>query len=99
MIDWDGLCNYQSKSVNLENNEYNKIAQFSKIYPNPSDGKFQLEADSPIKKVIVVDLNGIELRNFTNNYSEIDTKLSTGVYVVQIILENGITETHKIYIR
>jgi hypothetical protein len=100
MIDWDGLCNYQSKSVNQGNSEDNKIAQFSKVFPNPSDGKFQLEADSPIKKVIVVDPNGIELRNFTNNIgSEIDTKLSTGVYLVQIILENGITETHKIYIR
>jgi hypothetical protein len=100
MIDWDGLCNCQSKSVNLGNSEHNKIAQFSKVYPNPSDGKFQLEADSPIKKVILFDLNGIELRNFTNIISsEIETKLSTGVYLVQIILENGITETHKIYIR
>jgi hypothetical protein len=73
--------------------------QYIKVYPNPSDGKFQLEADSQIKKVILFDLNGIELRNFTNNCSEIETKLSTGVYLVQIIFENGITETHKIYIR
>jgi hypothetical protein len=100
MIDWDGFCSYQNKSLETESNENGKISLLSKIYPNPSEGKIQLETDLPIESVIIFDLKGAEMRNFTiNENSEIDAQLSTGVYLLQIILEGGIVETHKIYIR
>lgn len=47
--------------------------------PNPSEGKIQLEADLPIEKVILFDLKGAELHNYTINENyEIDTQLITG---------------------
>lgn len=100
MIDWDGFCNNQNRSANQGDQEEDNTSLFSKIYPNPSEGKIRLDADLPIEKVIILDLNGAELCNFTmNENAEIDTNLSTGVYLMKIKLGNGVTEIHRVYIR
>lgn len=100
IIDWDGFCFNQNKSSNDERTDLDKISLQSKVYPNPTDGIIQIESALPIESALILDLKGSELHNFTINANyQIDTQLNTGVYLLKIILENGIVETHKIYIR
>jgi len=85
--------------VNLFDN-INNIAELDvKIYPNPNNGEFIVEANNV--KVIIVDLKGnvVYIKQFYNN--EIEninlTNYSKGIYFVKII-SNNVVKTKKVSI-
>ncbi len=90
----------------LTNTESVELVDKVLIYPNPSNGIFRLqtklnsEQDVLIK---VLDFTGKELTTKIESGKEIDTALDlsefqNGIYLLQLIRENGIPETHKIII-
>ncbi|MBW7866702.1 MAG: M4 family metallopeptidase [Brumimicrobium sp.] len=72
-----------------------EIANNLKIYPNPTNGKFIVEWSTSIhmKDIIVMDVIGRVIMNLQTDNSttqSIDlTEFETGVYVLQMITENG----------
>lgn len=69
------------------------------LFPNPSDGKFTIMGDKNIKidGVKVFTMNGklvFEQKKFKSNTSqiEINSGLSSGLYIVKIMSDNGIIE-------
>lgn len=69
------------------------------LYPNPSEGSFRVEGEYDQLKIY--DLNGRLLRSYARSQTAdtmIDTGLSRGVYVLQIIGSHG-SESRKLIIR
>ena len=73
-----------------------------KIYPNPASDQVNIESGKPLKKIRICSLAGnfVFEKDFQNiNQTNISTKvLKRGVYIVQIIHDNG-TETQKIILK
>lgn len=71
------------------------------IYPNPSNGKFNIESED-IRKVIIFNMNGSEIYSVSNvnknNLSVDVTSLPPGVYLVKIVFEKNIVDS-KIIIK
>ena len=66
------------------------------IYPNPTNGKINIETNQQIEKITILDISGKIIIETTNK--EIDlSKQKTGTYFVKIETENGIF-TEKIII-
>lgn len=80
-----------TNSFNLSNQE--SIA----IFPNPTQGTFQINTLQNIKKVTAYDVLGKEIKiNFMqNNHYNIDKK---GIFWLKIEIENGTTTSQKIII-
>lgn len=68
------------------------------IFPNPSNGIFNLNADQNIKKIILYDILGkeVELKKQSNNQFLIANK---GLFVLKIEFENGTVLNKKIVIK
>ena len=69
-----------------------------KIYPNPVRGNLYIEADSEIKSVQMVDMLGqVVYSSVVNNliYEMNISGLTDGIYLVQIMTQNGLI-THRI---
>ena len=66
------------------------------VYPNPSNGKYKIEAESAIKSVTVLSINGSQIEFQKNiNQGEIDiSHLPNGYYLIIIYEANG-TITRK----
>ena len=64
------------------------------IYPNPSNGQFLISNSVVMKEIIITDLQGKNVyvnRNLNSNYLNIELdNLERGMYLVNIISENGI---------
>ena len=64
------------------------------IYPNPSNGQFLISNSELMKEIIITDLQGKNVyvnRNLNSNYLNIELdNLERGMYLVNIISENGI---------
>ncbi len=64
-----------------------------KVYPNPSDGKINIQSDEVFSNVKVLNMLGQTVYNVTitaNNYSFQTTELVPGVYILQLQTKNGI---------
>jgi hypothetical protein len=61
------------------------------VYPNPGNGKYKIEAESAIKAVTVLSINGKQIEFQKNlNQGELDiSHLQNGYYIVIIHEENG----------
>ncbi len=62
------------------------------ISPVPSDGRFTLQADSPILRVDVMDLQGRNIRNFLASGSNVSIDLGdqpNGMYMAHVLFLNG----------
>ncbi|TVQ19368.1 MAG: T9SS C-terminal target domain-containing protein, partial [Bacteroidetes bacterium] len=71
-----------------------------KIYPNPVRGNLYIEADSEIKSVQLVDMLGqVVYSSVVNNlmYEMNISGLNNGIYLVQIMTQNGLI-THRIQV-
>ncbi len=71
-----------------------------KIYPNPVRGNLYIEADSEIKSVQMVDMLGqVVYSSVVNNliYEMNISGLTDGIYLVQIMTQNGLI-THRIQV-
>lgn len=68
-------------------------------YPNPVKNILNINAEKNIKTVSVYNLAGQNIQNKSLNSNEIEinlSSLSTGIYIVKAILENGQVETFKV---
>ncbi len=64
------------------------------IYPNPTSNIFYFQSNNPVKSIRILNLLGQEIKapiNINNNYYSIDiSKESSGIYLVEVLTENGI---------
>lgn len=71
-----------------------------KLYPNPSDGIYQIYANSNIKSIKVFDITGkiiIEKLNINTSQDYIDiSEHQEGLYFVRLIDENGNSSVEKL---
>ena len=60
------------------------------LFPNPSDGKFQIESGIQIDEVFIYDLNGLKLQYLRPNKKEftINCNLPKGIYLLEISSKN-----------
>lgn len=61
-------------------------SQEVKVFPNPSEGAFQVSSPGPIGQVRITDLSGKEVfrQDFPAEHAEIDAPFSRGVYFLRI---------------
>jgi hypothetical protein len=85
------LVDVQTKITATEN----VFSQSLKVYPNPiKNGNITINADNTIVSAQLISLNGIKLNEFktaSNTLSIPMDNLKTGVYILKIILENGVS--------
>jgi len=66
-----------------------------KIYPNPTSGFATIESSETVKEVSIYNMIGQQVSK--GNSSEINlSNVETGIYLVQILFENGSTATQKL---
>jgi hypothetical protein len=69
------------------------------IFPNPTNGKFQLVSTALLKNVSVVNSNGIEVINLNAATDQLDVDLSNfpqGIYLLKIMSQNNQQQTLKV---
>lgn len=71
----------------------------SMVFPNPVNNRVTVRAEEAIQEVVVFDVNGKTMGRFLS--SGFETTLPTshwqrGIYVVQILYKDGVSENHKI---
>lgn len=80
-----------SQGVGLNDIDNSSIS----IYPNPTSNTFYLQSSNPVKSIRILNLLGEEIKasiNVNNNYYSIDISQETsGIYLIQVLTENGIT--------
>lgn len=70
----------------LENTLNDKI----KIYPNPSNGIFEIQGEN-INSVKIIDIKGEQIKTEIKNFKKIDlTEMEKGIYFAKIYTNNGI---------
>lgn len=99
MMDWDGFCVFLSKSNQQFQYKNDNIPKLSAVYPNPSNGEFQVESSDSIENISVYNSGGSLIKTISSpNQTKLDVFLSPGVYTLHITLTNGQIETHKVVI-
>ncbi len=89
---WRNLVIYKSVAGVDEN-----IKMSLKIYPNPSHGKLNLQADMPIKNIRIIDATGREIIHKSVQSNLFTTNLAQqGIYFISVKLNNGQIITKKI---
>ena len=70
------------------------------LYPNPSDGSFQIESGIQIEEVHIYNLNGLKLQSFQPNKKllTINSNLPKGLYLVEISGSN-FTEIKRLMVK
>jgi hypothetical protein len=67
------------------------------IYPNPSNGVFNLETNSTIELVELIDMKGVKVWESKQNNGPIKANLKSGVYLLRAISDKAIL-TRKVVI-
>ena len=72
------------------------------VYPNPSQGNFQISAKQPIQKIVVYSLTGKQLQEITPNAEnpyqvQVSNELAKGVYLFNIFGE-GLNTWKKVIV-
>lgn len=60
-----------------------------KIYPNPANTELHIETENKFSRAIVTDLLGKELMVINDSKTIYLENLSTGVYIIQLVSDNG----------
>jgi hypothetical protein len=102
ILDWDGFCSEnEHKSAKIFNESDSFKPHLTSLYPNPSNGTFSAESTLMIDKIIVYDLKGLKLEEYSIEATSIDiiTKFKTGIYILKVSFYDGQVETYKISIQ
>ncbi|MCL2289831.1 MAG: M4 family metallopeptidase [Bacteroidetes bacterium] len=98
----DEAPNFQMVTENYGNNVMYELG--FKLYPNPNNGTFQLDANFPLTDIgnlRIINLLGTtvyETQNFSSNTIQLQTS-ATGTFFVVIILKEGTVLTQKMMIQ
>ncbi|MFV0305166.1 MAG: T9SS type A sorting domain-containing protein [Moheibacter sp.] len=63
------------------------------IYPNPTNGVFQLNSQDLIQNVSIFNVNGKKLKQFTENSKNVElaiTDLPSGLYILKVQTQKGV---------
>jgi hypothetical protein len=84
----------------LVNTASNELKSWnSVIWPNPVTHLLNIELGKLAKEIEIIDLMGNKVKSINTNDTKIKVDLSavaSGVYIVRVIYENDIVETHKL---
>lgn len=72
------------------------------LFPNPSLGKFHLQFNGEFASMQIIDLRGIVLHTMASvkpGVIDLTERLSTGVYTLRLVQENGQTQSARLLIR
>ncbi|XOV68033.1 MAG: T9SS type A sorting domain-containing protein [Fluviicola sp.] len=98
----DGICSDTSSCTTINNVSTDEISTDLEFqaYPNPTNGEVTISAGEAIIRATVYDMKGATLQTSINHNAEktvIDmSDLVTGVYMVSVITESGITRNFRI---
>jgi len=89
-----GILYYENGPVGLSEESLNQKIQ---VYPNPANERLNIKSDLAISSVILYDALGKKCEDVhaTNNFIDL-SEVSSGIYYVQLILDDGNTLTKKI---
>ena len=90
-----GLVQYTLDLTTMGVSDGETYAAETILYPNPTTGILQIQSKSAIQKMVLMDMTGRKLGEPSGSTLNIST-LPKGIYLLQIQLENGKTETKKI---
>lgn len=95
-----GYDNYFARAVNTATLNVNDIASVEgvkiKIYPNPASDYINVEADSKVKTIKLVDASGKNVGSENIHQNKIDvSSLEKGVYLMELQLEDGTVTIQK----
>ena len=90
-----------STSCTLSVDDVQEASSTFSLYPNPVKGNnFTINTDSGIEKIMIYNLSGSKLKELKGNNStqqNIDVEgFSAGIYLVQVMLDNGKIDTAKL---
>ncbi|NEN23343.1 T9SS type A sorting domain-containing protein [Cryomorpha ignava] len=75
------------------------LEQLFKIYPNPGTNGLKIESSSNIDNIQIFNLEGRNIQNVnfvSNEIYDVDiSPLSSGMYIIKIVFENGLVENSK----
>jgi|GEM_PF-3462415 len=100
IYDDHGMMSYDNFSISNAAglNEVNKLEL--KLFPNPSDGSYQISANTNIKSIKVYDITGktiLEKSNLNKKQDYIDiSQHQEGIYFVRLTDENGNSSVEKL---
>lgn len=90
--DDDKIAWYENSGLGISENSLKQV----KLTPNPTNGIIQVTSEAEIRGIEVYDLLGARILSLKNT-TQIDlSHNASGVYVVKILGEDGVSETHKI---
>ncbi|MCH2232422.1 MAG: T9SS type A sorting domain-containing protein, partial [Crocinitomicaceae bacterium] len=93
-----GTTDTEMFSVGISDLEKSKLA----VYPNPSNGVYQISAEENIESYKVFDSSGkLVLQEKTNsNFYQLDmTSFNKGLYSIQLTLKSGASQVKKVIIK
>jgi hypothetical protein len=71
----------------------------ARVYPNPSNGNFTIQSNYHITDIRIADINGKILRQYKGNGQSFESnaahELKPGVYLINLVYENGYSEWIK----
>lgn len=92
-----GIQAQSSPAVNYSN--YETVTEDIKVFPNPSVDYFQINNTLNVRKVIIYNMFGKEVKTFNSiaNASFDITDLKSGMYIVKMLNDkNGIIKSVKL---
>jgi len=101
----DDMAYYSANCKEIKNpNTTSTPSTFASIYPNPSVGPFTLDLGSIQKNVVVEVYNTLGALVSSNEYDEASVitenlSLAAGTYVVNVVMESGKKEAHRLVIQ
>lgn len=90
-----GIPNYEAAHafVGIETSPKKDISSFN-VYPNPTRDYIQLSLEDAISELRIYSSNGQLIYQIFGNQTAINvSKLNTGIYVVQVVNENGVSQS------
>jgi hypothetical protein len=87
---------YDMSCLKTSSTQFQEQVVGCEIIPNPTSGSFKIIANDRIKIVKIYSTEGYLLRSFTNSDSYFVDDLKSGVYIINIELENGLKKNMRI---
>lgn len=76
--------------------ELSAKVNFIEVYPNPSSGRIKINTDFNIQKIEVYNFKGQLVKNLNNQSNQFELPTPKGVYLIQLIGEDGSRYSEKV---